>query len=152
VGSKTPAKKQAKTPHMLYNGENAKRHKIQQRRPHPRHRPGRRYRRSPDAGLHERGITATDAGKRPGLVLEPQPPGALAQGRHLGQHHHRQRGLERLRQRHHPHQGESRRPGLSHRQQDLLLPGADQKRHRTLEVNITGKAKQTASTPKLRCA
>ena len=59
---------------------------IRRARARPVHRAGLAYRRGPHAGLDERRVAGAHPADRRDPFLQPQPSGALAQGRHLGQH------------------------------------------------------------------
>ena len=52
----------------------------------PVHRAGLAHRRGPHPRLHERRVPGPHAPDRRGSLLQPQPPGAVAQGRHVWQH------------------------------------------------------------------
>ena len=97
---------------------------VQRRRPGARHRPGRRHRRGADDGVDDRRDAAPDPGRGPHRVLEPQPAGGVAQGRHVGRGQYVREALLRLRRR---HAAVPRRPAgrrrLPHRQPLVLLPG-----------------------------
>ena len=71
----------------------------------------------------------------PHVVLEPEPPGVLVQGRDLGRPPVRARGLLRLRRRRAAVRRRAGGPGrLPHRRAQLLLPGLRRRRRRPSTV------------------
>ena len=72
---------------------------IRRARARPVHRAGLAFRRGPHTGLDERRVAGAHPADRRDPFLQPQPSGALAQGRHLGQHHGGARHPLRLRRR-----------------------------------------------------